>query len=286
MVNLQDALSFVKQPSTTPILSTKSATSQASSVNDIRLKRSGFLNRRLWWFFGLVFIALATFVSYFNVDRALTDEDRYYIKLYLPNVPEDIARSSSYESQIKLIQRAQKVIYLRTIGWIGIPEGMAREPKQLYLSRSGMCYDRSRVLEKIFTYMGFTIRHLAMFERQSYQHAYSTILFQHIPSHAISEVLTKKGWLMVDSNDLWISLDSNQKPVSMPQMQARYRNGEKIQWEASVLSHDEAFYNKRCIALYGLYSRHGCFYPPYVKGIPDFRVRDLFYNFEQFGISN
>ena len=114
MVNLQDTLSFVKQPSTTPILSTKSATSQASSVNDIRLKRSGFLNRRRWWFFGLVFIALATFVSYFNVDRALTDEDRYYIRLYLPNVPEDIARSSSYESQIKLIQRAQKVIYCST----------------------------------------------------------------------------------------------------------------------------------------------------------------------------
>ena len=286
MVNPQDTLSFVKQPLTKPILSAKPATMQGSSVSGTWLKRSGFLNRRWWWFFGLVFIALVAFVSYFNVDRTLTNEDRYYIRLYLPGLPEDIARNSSYESQIKLIQRAQQAVFLRTPGWIGIPEGMGREPKQLYLSRSGMCYDRSRVLEKIFTYMGFTIRHVAMFERQPYQHAFSTILFQHIPSHAISEVLTKKGWLMVDSNDLWISLDSNRKPVSMPQMQALYRHGEKIQWKASVLPHDEAFYNKRCIALYGLYSRHGCFYPPYVKGIPDFRVRDLFYNFEQFGISN
>lgn len=286
MMNLQDTLSYVKQPSTKPILSAKPANTQGSFVSGIWLKRSGFLNRRWWWYFGLVFIALVAFVSYFNVDRTLTNEDRHYIRLYLPGLPEDIARNSSYDSQVNLIQRAQQAVFLRTTGWVGIPEGMAREPKQLYLSRSGMCYDRSRVLEKIFTYMGFTIRHVAMFERQPYQHAFSTILFQHIPSHAISEVLTKKGWLMVDSNDLWISLDSNQKPVSMPQMQALYRHGEKIQWEASVLPHDEAFYNKRCIALYGLYSRHGCFYPPYVKGIPDFRVRDLFYNFEQFGISN
>jgi len=247
------------------------------------LKQSAFLPRK-WWFFILFFIASAALINHFNVDRTLTNEDRYYIKLYLPNVPEGIASGLSYEDQIKLVQQAQEAVHSRTIGWQGIPEGQPREPKQLYLGRSGMCYDRSRVLEKIFTYLGFSSRHLAMFERQPYQHAYSTILFHHVPSHAISEVLTKKGWLMVDSNDLWLSLDSNQRPVSMPQMQIRYRRNEKINWASMVLKHDEMFYNARCIALYGLYSRHGRFYPPYVSGIPDFRLRGLLFNFEQFGI--
>ena len=282
MANLQNNFISLQRPSESLLGSTKSATNQVSPVKSVRLERSG-LPYRKWRLFSLLFIAFAALVSYFNVDRTLTNEDRYYIKLYLPNMPEGIAPSLSYEEQIKLIQRAQEAVHLRTTGWKGISEGQAREPKQLYLGRTGMCYDRSRVLEKIFTYLGFTNRHLAMFERQPYQHAYSTILFQHVPSHAISEVLTKKGWLMVDSNDLWISLDNNRLPVSMPQMQARYRREEKINWDASVLPHDEAFYNSRCIALYGIYSRHGRFYPPYIKGIPDFRLRGLFYNFEQFG---
>ena len=282
MANLQNSLSFLQQPSISLLSSTKSANKKQIHSNDTRLKQSRLPYQR-WWFFILFFIAFATLVSYFNVDRTLTDEDRYYIKLYLPNLKEGIAPSLSYEDQIRLIQRAQEAVHLRTTGWQGIPEGQPREPKQLYLGRTGMCYDRSRVLEKMFTYMGFTSRHLAMFARQPYKHSYSTIFSHHVPSHAISEVLTKKGWLMVDSNDLWISLDSNRRPVSMPQLQDRYRREEKISWDASVLPHDEAFYNQRCIALYGIYSRHGRFYPPYIGGIPDFRVRGLFYNFEQFG---
>ena len=285
MPNLQSTLSSFWQTTPTLLVSSDAATTVALPASSIQVKRSIFPSRK-WWGFILLFIAFTALVGYFNVNRALTNEDRYYVKLYLPSVREGIAPSLSYEEQIKLIQQAQAAVHLRTTGWKGITEGQPREPKQLYLGRTGMCYDRSRVLEKIFTYMGFTSRHLAMFARQPYQHSYNTVLFQHVPSHAISEVLTSKGWLMVDSNDLWISLDSNRRPVSMPQLQNRYRRQEKINWATSVLKHDEAFYNNRCIALYGIYSRHGLFYPPYVKGIPDFRVRGLFYNFEQFGDGN
>lgn len=285
MANLQPTLFSLRQPTPCLLVSTNAATNLVLPDSSIRPKRS-ILPSRKWWFFILLFIAFAALVDHFNVDRTLTNEDRYYIKLYLPNVREGIAPSLSYEEQIKLIKQAQEAVHLRTTGWEGIPEGQTREPKQLYLGRTGVCYDRSRVLEKIFTYLGFTSRHLALYERQPYQHSYTTVLFQHVPSHAISEVLTNKGWLMVDSNDLWISLDSNRRPVSMPQMQARYRRAEKIDWATSVLKHDEAFYNNRCIALYGIYSRHGRFYPPYASGIPDFRVRGLFYNFEQFGDGN
>ena len=286
MSNLQHTLTLVLPPTPRPteslLVPGKSSPNQVLPATSTPLGLPAFLPRK-WWFFILFFIAFAALTNYFNVERTLTNEDRYYIKLYLPNVPADIAPSLSYEDQIKLIQQAQQAVYSRTIGWKGIPEGQPREPKQLYLGRTGLCYDRSRVLEKVFTYLGFTSRHLALFERQPYQHAFNTILFQHIPSHAISEVLTNKGWLMVDSNDLWVSLDSNRCPISMPQMQARYQRNEKINWASSVLKHEEIFFNKRCIALYGLYSRHGRFYPPYISGIPNFRIRGLLYNFEQFG---
>lgn len=240
--------------------------------------------RRWWkWQIPAVLLVFLVFVNYFNVDRTLTDEDRKYIKLYLPNTPEGIAHTLPFEEQIRLIERAQQAVHQRTTGWVGIPEGQPREPKQLYLGRTGLCYDRSRVLEKIFTYLGFPNRHLALFMRESGMHSYETLLFHHVPSHAISEVKTTKGWLMVDSNRLWISLDDNYQPISMPQMQIRYKRGEKINWAQSPDKGDDTFYNSRCIALYGLYSRHGRFYPPYAAGVPDYRVRGLFYNFEQLG---
>lgn len=243
--------------------------------------------RQLWkyrkWLGASLVLVLLAFISYCNVDRTLTDEDRQYIHLYLPGVPEGIAPTLSFEEQIRLIEHAQQAVHQRTTGWDGIPEGQPREPKQLYLGRTGMCYDRSRVLEKIFTYLGFPNRHLAMFEREPNVHAYTTILLHHVSSHAISEVKTKKGWLMVDSNTLWLSLNDDYQPVSMPQLQQRYKHGETIHWANPIVTEFDNFYNSRCIALYGLYSRHGRFYPPYISGVPDYRVRGLLYNFEQVG---
>lgn len=245
-------------------------------------RRKPRLSRQRKWVGALLgLLVILSLVNYFNVDRSLTEEDRTYIRLFLPGVPEGIAPTLSFEQQIQLIERAQQVVHDHTTGWEGIPEGLPREPKDLYLGRTGKCYDRSRVLEKMFTYLGFTNRHLSMFEREPNVHSYQTILFHHASSHAISEVLTKKGWLMVDSNSLWISLNDDYQPVSMPQLQHYYRRGQQIHWAHPTNAEFNQFYNSRCIALYGLYSRHGRFYPPYVSGIPDYRLRGILYNFEQ-----
>jgi hypothetical protein len=232
---------------------------------------------------GFVFLlgTLVGLINYYNVDKTVTAEDRKYIQLYLPGVVEGSGANMSYEDQIRIIQRVQQVLNERTRGWMGIPEGQPREPKQLYLEQTGMCYDRSRVLEKMFLYLGFETRHLALFTREPYVHSYTTVLFHHVPSHAISEIKTKHGWLMVDSNDIWLSLDLNNEPVSMHQLQERYLRGQiPIEWKMPVIWRDQRFYNDRCIAVYGLYSRHGRFYPPYTSHIPDYRIRGLLYNFE------
>ena len=219
-------------------------------------------------------------IGYFNVDRDLTVEDKEYIKQYIPNIPENIASSLSYSEQIKLIKNIQLRVYSHTPGWSPIPEGMPREPKQLFLSQSGLCYDRSRVLEKIFDYLGFTTRHLSMFKRESDKPAIITILTSHVSSHAITEVLTKRGWLMIDSNVLWVSLDSKGLPRSMPQLQKLHVQGRNYKWAAPPIGPDSVFYQNRSIPVYGLFSRHGRFYYPYVSGIPDYHVQSLKYNFE------
>ncbi len=232
---------------------------------------------------GLMLVVMAVaiwLVNYYNVDKSLTDEDRHYVQLYLPGYPQDYAKIITYSEQIALVELVQRRMGRRTTGWTAIPEGQPREPKQLYEQRSGLCYDRSRVLEKIYLYLGFETRHLSLFTREPFIHSWQTLLFHHVPSHAISEVETKHGWLMVDPNDLWVSLDRNHEPVSMHKLQALYLRGERPAWEETVPSTDQRFYNDRCIPIYGLYSRHGRFYPPYTSGIPDFRVRGLLYNLE------
>ncbi|MBT9393944.1 hypothetical protein KLP40_12290 [Hymenobacter sp. NST-14] len=244
--------------------------------------RSTTRSKKYWWIWaGLIaLVGAVAFISYFNVDRTLTQEDRQYVQAFLPGVPADVAPTLSYEEQIELIKRAQAAVHAHTTGWNGIPEGQPREPKQLFLSRDGLCYDRSRVLEKIFTYLGFTNRHLAMFQRREGQPAVATLVSSNVPSHAISEVLTKKGWLLVDSNVLWVSLDKKGMPVSMPQLQKAHKLGKKHQWAAHPIGSDSVFYQNQCIPVYGLYSRHGRFYPPYVSGIPDYRIQALWDNFE------
>ena len=226
----------------------------------------------------LILLITGGLIPVFNVDRALTNEDRHYIQLYLPGVREGIAPTLTYADQIILIERAQRAVFNRTTGWVGIPEGQPREPKELYLGRSGMCYDRSWVLEKIFIYLGFPNRHLSLFTREAGVTAWITLLFHHVPSHAISEVLTKRGWLMVDSNTLWVSLDAKFNPVSVPELQKR---GLFTKWHSPIINKDKQLYNNNFILVYGLYSRHGRFYPPFIPGIPDFRIRGLLYNFDQ-----
>ena len=226
-------------------------------------------------------MALAVAVlGYYNVGQTLTPDDEYYLRRYLPGVPAGGAHRLSYAQQVGLIYRVQAVLGARTTGWAGLPEGTPREPRQLYTERTGMCYDRARTLEKMCRYLGFQTRHLSLFTREPFVHSYTTVFFHHVPSHAISEVLTRRGWLMVDSNDLWVALDRTGEPVSMHRMQQAFLTGRPVSWRSPTPDGDDGFYNSRCIPVYGLYSRHGRFYPPYTSGIPDYHLRSLLYNFD------
>ena len=243
--------------------------------------RRGRWQGRAGWSAVVLLAALFSLAAYYSVDPTLTADDRQYIQLLLPGVAEGSARQAPYRAQIALVQRCQRAVEARAPSFLGIPEGLAREPKQLYLRRQGMCYDRSRVLEKMFSYLGLETRHVSLFQPEPNVNALRTLLFHHVPSHAISEVLTAQGWLMVDSNTAWLSLDRQYKPISVHQMADHYRHGKPLRWLMPVPPDDVLFYGpSSCIYIYGLYSRHGRFYPPYTSYIPDYRGRELLYNLE------
>jgi hypothetical protein len=160
-----------------------------------------------------------------------------------------------------------------------LPIATKREPKDLLTAKAGLCCDRSRAIEKILRYVGFETDlkpGISPFTQQKKTGSFlKSLTTPGVASHPVTEVLTQKGWLVVDSNYRWVSLDSNNKPVTISQIQLIAAGSNNISWNQEPP-------NKKYIHpftyIYGLYSRHGKFFPPY-NFIPDVNYQELAQNF-------
>ena len=79
---------------------------------------------------------------------------------------------------------------------------------------------------------------------------------------------------MIDSNDPWISLDKNKQPLSIEAIQLAANHHRSISWDTIPPT---SIYLEPFAIFYGLYSRHGRFYPPY-NAIPDVNYAELIQN--------
>lgn len=220
-----------------------------------------------------VIFTITLTLSYFQVDNAITEEDKIYIEKIMQD--EKVTSPSgfiSYEEEITLINNIQNSVFKIAHDNIGIPYNSPREPKDLYLAKSGLCYDRSRSIEKISRYFGFQTRHVSIYSTENTHSPFQSLITPKTSSHAVTEVLTLKGWIVVDSNDTWISLDKHGNPVSIEQIQSL--NNRIISW-SKPLPND--IYKKPFTFIYGLYSRHGRFYHPY-NFVPDINYKELMQN--------
>lgn len=220
-------------------------------------------------------LAVMALLTYHQVGNSLTSEDVKYIKKFLGEA--DILSFSEqrgYEDERRFIIKVQKTVLRIAHNSNGIPFNMQREPKNIFLAKSGLCYDRSRVIEKILRYSDFQTRHISIYSTKETSSALKSLITPHVSSHAVTEVLTSRGWLVVDSNDPWVSLDEQGNPISINQIQSDVGT-ESISWKDDKFS---SIYKVPFTFVYGLYSRHGRFYPPY-NFIPDINYRELIHNF-------
>jgi len=219
-------------------------------------------------------ILLPFILIYNQVDNSLTIEDMEYIKLILQDTNvTTVSKRRSYEKEIDIITMVQSAVLRIAPGNIGIPYGAQREPKDVYSAKSGLCYDRSRVIEKILRYLSFQTRHISIYSTEKTHGSFLSLITPGVSSHAVTEVLTSEGWVVVDSNDSWISLDGQRNPISIKQIQSDVDPG-SISWSQPI---PNGIYKKPFAFVYGLYSRHGQFYPPY-NFIPDINYRELVQN--------
>ena len=216
-------------------------------------------------------------VLYYNsVDNSLTDEDKEYIPKYLTTTSARLKQSPTYQEELEFILSVQNTVLNVAQENEGIPYRQKREPKELIEARSGLCYDRSRVIEKILNYAGFKTRHISIYSKSKTDSTVWSLISPGVSSHAVTEVLTKNGWLVVDSNNRWISIDINKQPISIQDIMLSTKNAKHIKWFQPPPSD---IYKLPFTYVYGLYSRHGKFYPPY-NFIPDINYYEFIQNFQ------
>jgi len=213
----------------------------------------------------LLATAAVTLAYYHQVDNRLRPADRVAIAAYFAAVGYSPPASlESYALQLAYIRAVQQAVLHCATGNDGIPQGFPREPADLLRRGSGLCYDRSRVIEKMLRFGGLQTRHCALYHRAAGASALQTLIDPHSDSHAVTEVRTSAGWLVVDSNEAWLSLDCGGRPQPIAAVHT---------WQRPL----PAFYRQPFVCVYGLYSRHGRFYPPY-NAVPDLHWPELLAN--------
>ena len=96
---------------------------------------------------GICSICLVLILSYNAVDNLLSPIDREYISKYLADIS-SLPEKSTYEDEVNFIKSVQHAVLNVAPKDEGIPFGQQREPKELYEAKMGLCFDRSRVIEK------------------------------------------------------------------------------------------------------------------------------------------
>jgi hypothetical protein len=215
------------------------------------------------WLFAAAVLSLAAFAAvaiYTNVSVAVTAEDVQVFEslgLKKPNV------SLTFEQQIALIRKVQYKVFKRAPLGKFIPDYQPREPADLMRYGQGQCFDRSRTFDKALSWLGMETRHVFLLYREN-KSFFSAATKPGHRSHAVTEVKTSKGWMVVDSNYEWIALTPQGEPVNADDVWRRY----------SEFADAPEYFNRAWWAIRGMYSRGGKFYTPYVP-FPEFNWVDF-----------
>jgi hypothetical protein len=211
----------------------------------------------------LVIIVLIFIMAYANVPVNITTKDAEVFKNL--KITSEIARKLNYDEQILLIKEIQLEIFRRAPLGDGIPEYKSREPLDLLLYGKGLCYDRSRTIDKALKYAGFETRHVYLLYKEN-KYLIRALLTYKQTSHAVTEVKTEKGWIMVDSNQPWISISKDGFPIKTDEI---YSKKDDFLYIPEYLKYE-------WWAIRGLYSRKGSLYSKWFF-FPEFNWHDFFY---------
>lgn len=221
-----------------------------------------------------IFILLIYFIKYNEVKKKLTLSDSKYIELILSdfNIDKEIIFNDlEYKSKIQFIHSIQKQIVNNPNSNKMIKKNYDREPKNYYKIKPNICYDNSRVMQKIFNYFGIETTQLAIYSKSSTWPIFKLFFFPKLPSHSLTIIHLEDKKLIVDSTNNFISLDKDLNSIPLNSIKQNYDTNWKYSKPHPIFGNDH-------FVIYGLYSRHGKFYRPFWH-FPDINLSEFKLNF-------
>lgn len=222
-------------------------------------------------FGGAVFGAAIVVLWVHQVPVSPTKEDLVAVRQLLPEARH---KPRNYEEEVALILRVQDQVLAASPEERGIALNHRRELTDLLSARHGACFDRSRAIETILRSYGLRTRHASMYSTVETGSALRSLATPDTVSHALTEVKTSRGWMIVDSKVRWAGIASDGSPLDLEAV----RSNPHRKWSPAVKAPLPEIYGEPFTWVYGLYSRHGRFYPPY-DPIPDVNWKELAQNF-------
>jgi len=201
-------------------------------------------------------VLVVGFVASGVVPGSPTDEDRRSLLAagVLDITDIDHAQQLDYPGQAALLTKVVEVVHQRIPGLSPIPPEHEREPEDVIKARSGLCYDRARLIEKALRLAGFEVRHVFLLYG-----GFKNMLSAGSPTHAMLEVRTAKGWMFVGTLTPVLGLDADGRIWSMADLRSDAASGgaaiKRNGW-IEVIPTD-------FVPLIGVYSRNGKHYWPY-----------------------
>jgi len=203
-----------------------------------------------------------------NVNTKLSLEDEQFLSILHgdKNNLDKQQTVKSFESEVAAIKKIYETVvdHGRISPFRAYGKNHKRNIEQFLSGPTLVCHVSTRVLEQSLVYFGYEVRHV--FILSATEHGVLSLFKANVPSHAISEVKTSKGWLMLDPNFNMIY-----------SYKGEVFSASTIT-ENTLIKH-EIFHNPH-IVIPGLYSRHGLFFWPFLR-LPDINWR----NFLSFDLS-
>lgn len=221
--------------------------------------------RRILWpwgtaLFGLGFALVFGLLALNGVDTTVTDDDREIIAKL--QVDDQCGDPDDFQSEVECIAAVQSSIFERYPDTDdAFKKGVTNHSVSDYDERGfGSCYDRATLIEQSLRHYGFNVRRVALYKQQPTPAHY---LKPGIRSHALSEVETSKGWMVVESIDPLLAVDDHNTPYSISKIRDGLR-AETLTDRTFRITIPDDFFDGDFVYVYGVHSRHGYFFEPHL----------------------
>ena len=243
--------------------------------------------KKLFFYCFIVLGAIAICVGFFasQVDQTLTKSDLKsfndaFGQLELQRLG-GVKYFENFDEEIEAIRAIQLSVFKIASETRPLPKNQSREPADLIAAGYGNCNDRSRYLEKFYRLVGFETRYASLYSTDKTGSALKSLMIgggDLVRSHALVEVKTRKGWMFVDSVTPFVGLNDTNEPIALEKWQ-NIQDKKNYKWSKQPANSEiYPLMNNDFTYIYGLYSRHGRFYPPYVP-VPDVDWMGVWDNF-------